>query len=100
MPEQKHDATRPRSRQQEGPLQADPMLQEGRASRWRMWAVVLGIVLILGVVVYGVTRNSVPRVATFSPEAATPTGRGLDNAPLTQSGGAKPPLKDPTGSRQ
>lgn len=97
------DSSRP-GRTQSAPkqpeLQADPMLHEGRASRLRTWIVVVAAVVILAVVVYGLAQNTRPRVADFSSDTTTSTGKGAANAPLTQRSGANAPLVERSGTGQ
>lgn len=61
-------------------LQADPQLQEGRASGGRMLAYGAAAVVILGVVFYGLNSGSMnPNEATKSASQTTPTTQ--DSAP-------------------
>lgn len=90
----------PTQKEKEGELQPDPMLHKGRASRLRTWIVVIAAVAIVAVVIYGLAQNSRPRVAGFTPETATQTGKGAANAPLTQRSGANAPLNERSGAGQ
>lgn len=97
MTHSRQEARAPRDARE---AQADPMLHEGRASRFRIWVVAIGAILALGLVLYGLAQNSSPRVADVSPETPTATGKGSANAPLTQRSGANAPLVERSGSGQ
>ena len=90
----------PQSGRNERELQADPILHEGRASRFRTWIIAAAAIVIVGVVVYALAQNSRPRVADVSPETPTATGKGAANAPLTQRSGANAPLNERSGTGQ
>jgi hypothetical protein len=77
--------------------QPDPMLQEGRASSVRKWAVTAVIVVVLLAVMYGLTARRVgtqdqqrqselqqtPAANSTRPGQALPGGRTTGNAPST-----------------
>ena|SRR5436190_11492591 len=78
-------------------LQPDPMLDEGRASSGRKWAVTAVIVALLLAVMYGVTTHraevkdvqrqsqiqSSPAPSSTVPDQALPGGRSTADAPST-----------------
>ena len=67
--------------------QPDPMLDDGRASSTRKWAVTGVIVAVLLAVMYGMTAHRVETqreaapAASSTPSQPLPGGRGMSSAP-------------------